>query len=86
MYNGVDDAKLMDTLQTFEPQELNGRGNELSTNDGLVLHDGDRGVFTGDIPAPLGARNRGRDTPHGRRTTENDPLRCHHGCTTITSM
>lgn len=49
-----DNTRLMETLQIFEPQELNGRGNELFTNDGLVLHDGDRGVFTSDVPARLG--------------------------------
>lgn len=49
-----DNTKLMETLQTFEPQELTGRGNEMFTNDGLVLHDRDRGVFTSGIATCLG--------------------------------
>lgn len=49
-----DNAELMATLQTFEPQEVNGHNNEMFINDGLVLHDTDRGVFTGDTAARLG--------------------------------
>lgn len=49
-----DNTELMATLQTFEPQEVNGHSNEMFTNDGLVLHDTDRSVFTGDTAARLG--------------------------------
>ncbi|OJJ80106.1 uncharacterized protein ASPGLDRAFT_39395 [Aspergillus glaucus CBS 516.65] len=48
-----NNAELMATMQTFEPQEVNEYNNEMFTNDGLVLHDTDRGVFTGDIAARL---------------------------------
>lgn len=49
-----DNTELMETLQDFEPQEVASRNNEVFMNDGLVLHDADRGVFTDDIVAKLG--------------------------------
>lgn len=49
-----ENAELVATLQIFEPQEVNGRNNEIFTNDGLVLHDTNRSVFAGDTAARLG--------------------------------
>jgi len=52
-----DNIELMETLQTFEPQEVPPHNNKIFINDGLVLHDTNRGVFTDDIAAKLGGKN-----------------------------
>ncbi|ODM14755.1 hypothetical protein SI65_09749 [Aspergillus cristatus] len=63
-----DNTELMETLQNFEPQEVASRNNEVFINDGLVLHDTDRGVFTDDTAAKLGweeCSNSGSTTKDG---------------------